>query len=113
MLPRTDRVLHTVAEHEAPARIFNAAGRAELWAAGNGESHGNGHGNGNGSRGSNGKNGSPASSVPESRSSIREVPYVSTSEPVLVFNEHPRRDQSSTTIEDLGSAFSRSGLVRE
>jgi general secretion pathway protein A len=113
MLPRTDRVLQSFEEHEAPARIFNAAGRAELWAAGNGESNVNGHGNGNGSKGSNGKNGSAAGSLPESRSSISEFPYVSTSEPVLVFNEHAYRDQPSTTIEDLGSAFSRSGLVRK
>jgi len=36
MLPRLDRGLQTGAENELPARIFSAAGRAELWAAGEG-----------------------------------------------------------------------------
>ena len=34
MLPRLDRGLQTGEENELPARIFSAAGRAELWAAG-------------------------------------------------------------------------------
>src|SRR5437016_128651 len=45
MVPRTDRLKNSEGR-EGPARIFNAAGRAELWAAGNGDS-----GNGNGSNG--------------------------------------------------------------
>jgi general secretion pathway protein A len=36
MLPRLDRGLQTGEENEMPARIFSAAGRAELWAAGEG-----------------------------------------------------------------------------
>src|SRR6058998_2385797 len=40
MVPRADRLKNSE-EREGPARIFNAAGRAELWAAGNGDS-GNG-----------------------------------------------------------------------
>ncbi|MDQ1637770.1 MAG: ral secretion pathway protein [Pyrinomonadaceae bacterium] len=36
MLPRLDRGLQTSEENELPARIFSAAGRAELWAAGEG-----------------------------------------------------------------------------
>lgn len=36
MLPRSDRGRQTGEEREAPARIFTAAGRAELWAAGTG-----------------------------------------------------------------------------
>jgi general secretion pathway protein A len=36
MLPRLDRGLQTGQENELPARIFSAAGRAELWAAGEG-----------------------------------------------------------------------------
>jgi general secretion pathway protein A len=35
MLPRADRHLPSNEEKEAPARILTAAGRAELWAAGN------------------------------------------------------------------------------
>jgi general secretion pathway protein A len=34
MLPRIDRGIQPGEEREAPARIFSAAGRAELWAAG-------------------------------------------------------------------------------
>src|SRR2546422_3769217 len=40
MVPRADRLKNSE-EREGPARIFNAAGRAELWAAGNGDT-GNG-----------------------------------------------------------------------
>jgi hypothetical protein len=36
MLPRSDTVRQAAEEREAPARIFSAAGRAELWAAGTG-----------------------------------------------------------------------------
>jgi general secretion pathway protein A len=36
MLPRSDTVRQAAEEREAPARIFTAAGRAELWAAGTG-----------------------------------------------------------------------------
>jgi general secretion pathway protein A len=38
MLPRSDRGRQMGEEREAPARIFTAAGRAELWAAGTGSS---------------------------------------------------------------------------
>src|SRR5205814_303853 len=45
MVPRADHLKNSE-EREGPARIFNAAGRAELWAAGNGDSvDGNGNGN--------------------------------------------------------------------
>lgn len=36
MLPRADRGMQPGEERETPAKIFSAAGRAELWAAGNG-----------------------------------------------------------------------------
>ena len=36
MLPRQDRGMQPGEENEIPARIFSAAGRAELWSAGNG-----------------------------------------------------------------------------
>lgn len=39
MLPRADRGRQMGEEREAPARIFTAAGRAELWAAGADEPH--------------------------------------------------------------------------
>src|SRR5262252_301362 len=44
VLPRIAKV----EEREAPARIFPAASRAELWSMGNGHSQGNGNSNGNG-----------------------------------------------------------------
>ena len=84
MVPRTDRLKNSEGR-EGPARIFNAAGRAELWAAGNGDS-----GNGNGSNGE-----FPADAYSFS-------PRVA--EPEIIFNEHARA-QSPTTIEELGSAF--------
>jgi general secretion pathway protein A len=91
MVPRADRLKNNE-EREGPARIFNAAGRAELWAAGNGDS-----GNGNGSNGD-----FPADAYSFS-------PRVA--EPEIIFNEHARA-QSPTTIEELGSAFNASGLGR-
>lgn len=36
MVPRLDRGLQSAEDNELPARIFSAAGRAELWAAGEG-----------------------------------------------------------------------------
>jgi general secretion pathway protein A len=80
LLPR-DRM--PIAEANEAARIFSAAGRAELWAAGNGK--GNGH---------------DAPLTPR-------MP-----EPSIVINEFVRIGESQTTIEDLGAAFSRSGLGR-
>ncbi len=84
VLPRIAKV----EEREAPARIFPAASRAELWSAGS-----NG-GNGNG----------------QDHSS--EFVAISPDEPDIVFNEHSRRHDSQTSIDDLGAAFSRSGLGR-
>jgi len=89
MVPRADR-LKNREEREGPARIFNAAGRAELWAAGNGDS-----GNGNGSNGE----------FPTDAYSFS----TRVAEPEIIFNEHARA-QSPTTIEELGSAFNASGL---
>ena len=73
MLPRIDRVSANGDERESAARIFNAAGRAELWSAGNGD--------------------------------YESAPVVTT--------EFGHREQSHLTIEDLGSAFSLSGLARD
>jgi hypothetical protein len=87
MVPRKDRGIQDADESEAPARIFNAAGRAELWAAGNGEGNGNG-GSGKG-----------AGIAP-------------AAEPDIIYHEYTRHDEASATIEELGSAFSRSGLGR-
>jgi general secretion pathway protein A len=110
VLPRVRKI----EEQEAPARIFHAAGRAELWAAGNGDGNGNGHAKGNGS--SNGK--SSAGKLGEVFSNDRNQPAddffsaVTPSEPDIIFNEYPSLNEGPTTIEELGAAFSRSGLGR-
>ena len=83
LLPRDCKL--PVAEDNDAARIFNAAGRAELWAAGNGNGNGNGH-------------------------DAPQTPRVP--EPSIVINEFVRVGESQTTIEELGAAFSRSGLGR-
>jgi len=72
LLPRTDRVSQNGDDPESAARIFSAAGRGELWAAGNGD---------------------PA--------------------PTLIVNEFARKEQLPISIEELGSAFSLSGLARD
>jgi len=95
-------------ERETPARIFPAAGRAELWAAGNGDANGNGHPNGNGHSNGNGSTSKPANIL-----SIDRAPVAAPApDPDIVVHEYPRLTESSTTIEELGAAFSRSGLGR-
>lgn len=102
VLPR----VQSIEEREAPARIFQAAGRAELWAAGQGGGNGNGQSNGNGSAYKSANAFSTASDC-----SARE-PKLTAPEPDIVFNEYDPLNESPTTIEDLGAAFSRSGLGR-
>ncbi|HKP37109.1 MAG TPA: AAA family ATPase [Pyrinomonadaceae bacterium] len=104
MLPRKDR------EHasEDSVRIFNAAGRAELWAAGNGKESGNGNG-GTGVPPTNHAQDTRAtfgrSEPPENFSLISPAPA-----PELDLNERLRNEPVS--IEELGSAFNRSGFGR-
>jgi len=91
ILPRIAKV----DEREAPARIFPAASRAELWSIGNG-------GNGNGSA---------DSSDSGYESSADEFSLISSENDAdIVVNEYVRSEPS--TIEELGAAFSRSGLGR-
>ncbi len=85
MLPRTDRGRQMGEEREAPARIFTAAGRAELWAAGTGGS-GGGHSQGEGA--------SPLA-MREGREG-RDAAHAGTSE-----------------VDEVGAAFRRSGLMGE
>jgi len=87
VLPRIARV----EEREAPARIFPAASRAELWSIGSG--------NGNG------KHSEPADEPSEF---VRISPAPETD---IIFNEHARND-SETSIDELGAAFRYSGLGR-
>ena len=89
VLPRIAKV----EEREAPARIFPAASRAELW------SIGNSNGNGNGKH----------SEAADERSEFVRI----SSEPDadIIYNEHARND-SETSIDELGTAFRHSGLGR-
>ncbi len=102
MLPRKDRELRS---DENSVRIFNAAGRAELWAAGNG----NGHEHGNGG---NGNDVPPVSHTPRAtfdRSEPAEnFSLISAPEPDNNYSESSK----PVTIEELGSAFNRSGFGR-
>jgi general secretion pathway protein A len=102
VLPRAQNL----EEREVPARIFPAAGRAELWAAGNGDANGNGNGHRNGNGNASTSKSADILSMDRARSAA------STPQPDIVFNEYPRTNESPTTIEELGAAFSRSGLVR-
>ena len=93
ILPRIAKI----EEREAPARIFPAASRAELWSMGNG-------GNGNG-------NGSAHSSYSSHESAAEEFSLISSeNDSDIVVNEYIRSEPA--TIEELGAAFSRSGLGR-
>ncbi|MGZ8847556.1 MAG: ExeA family protein, partial [Pyrinomonadaceae bacterium] len=127
MLPRKDR---NVPNDEGGVRIFNAAGRAELWAAGNGNgdagvspvthardpratrrgSNGNGHGNGNS------LSERPAISTFDRNEPAENFSLISPApEPGIIFNEHsPRNEPSASSfgVEELGSAFNRSGFGR-
>jgi general secretion pathway protein A len=84
MLPRTDRGRQMGEEREAPARIFTAAGRAELWAAGTG---GGGH--------SQGEAASPLA-MREGREGRAGDAHAGTTE-----------------VDEVGAAFRRSGLMGE
>ena len=87
VLPRIAKV----EERESPARIFPAAGRAELWSMGNG---GNGNGNGNG-------NGSSHHESPAGEFSL----ISSESDSDIVFNEAPRRVSESRPVGTSAGEF--------
>ena len=93
MMPRVDRSSQNGEERAAPARIFRAAGRAELWAAGNG-------------------NGDSHFGSDNSVGSDETFTAISTPETDIVYHEYTSRSEAPATIEKLGSAFSRSGLGR-
>jgi len=92
MVPRVDRGAQNSFEREVPARIFNAAGRAELWAAGSGNGNGESHFT--------------------SGDSLETFTPISTPETDIVYQEYTHRNDTPATIEELGSAFGRSGLGR-
>jgi general secretion pathway protein A len=106
MLPSADRGRQMGEEREAPARIFTAAGRAELWATG-------------GAAGST----AAAANVPitdrqaeksAGTSATHNAPH---NTPAVVAAEKPasaeRKDELTTpSAEEVGAAFRRSGLLR-
>ncbi|HWT03711.1 MAG TPA: AAA family ATPase [Pyrinomonadaceae bacterium] len=87
MLPRTDRGRQMGEEREAPARIFTAAGRAELWAAGTGSG---GH--------SQGEAASPLA-MREGREGRDRA--------------EDARPAGAPEVDEVGAAFRRSGLMGE
>ncbi|HYR75340.1 MAG TPA: AAA family ATPase [Pyrinomonadaceae bacterium] len=93
MVPPADRSVQNGEEREAPARIFRAAGRAELWAAGNG-------------------NGDSHFGSDNSVGSDETFTAISTPETDIIYHEYTNRSEAPATVEELGSAFSRSGLGR-
>lgn len=126
ILPR----VQSVEDREAPARIFQAAGRAELWAAGTGEKKSNGNGNGNGHYTGNGNGAAakgtgvpPVNHAQDTRANSvlsmnRDLPpveapaVIKTPDYDIIYRDLPQSIESQTTIEELGAAFSRSGLGR-
>jgi len=93
MLPPVDRGIQTGEERATPARIFSASGRAELWAAGTGEKS------------------APAEYTSSSASG--EGPGRTTYSPATREHAPIDLDQPPTTLDEVGAAFSRSGLARE
>lgn len=108
VLPR----VQSIDEREAPARIFHAAGRAELWAAGNGKGNGNGNGHGNGNSSRSVSKSADVLSMDRGQPGGEYVAPVAAPDSDIIINEYPRLSESSTTIDELGAAFSRSGLGR-
>jgi len=99
MLPRSDRGRQTGEEREAPARIFTAAGRAELWAAGTGES-------GNGSDHSADSTAAADFHHPASSNLAAASPLAMREDVDGGSSQEPPLDAG-----DVGAAFNRSGLT--
>ena len=102
MLPRVDRQPLNIQENEAPARIFKAAGRAELWSAGEGHSNGKEH-----------KSASLDSLAIRTSSVDSHSSSSSTTDADILINEYRRRSDSYVTADELASKYVRSGFGRE
>jgi general secretion pathway protein A len=94
MLPRSERGRQMGEERESQARIFTAAGRAELWSAG-----GAGNSNNN-SSGASGHTQAAAMTMKESAS------------PLAMQEETGPEKAATPDADELGAAFRRSGLMR-
>ena len=101
MLPRLDRHPLNVYEYEAPARIFNAAGRAELWSAGVG------HGNENEPKAA-----SPDSLAPKTSALGSYSSSSSMTDADILINEYRRRGDSYLSTDELTSTSTASSFGR-
>jgi general secretion pathway protein A len=99
MLPRADRGRQMGEETESPARIFTAAGRAELWATGTGPT----------------TVAAPSAATAESVAAQSGPPrqQQQSTPPTAVAVEQAEREEFATpSAEEVGAAFRRSGLLR-
>jgi general secretion pathway protein A len=97
MLPRSERGRQMGEEREAPARIFTAAGRAELWSA-------------TGGTGPTGNtNSNPQSSSAMTSTSAAKPEAAS---PLAMRDEREEQQGATPDADELGAAFRRSGLMR-
>jgi general secretion pathway protein A len=93
MLPRSERGRQMGEEREAQARIFTAAGRAELWSA-------------SGAGSSNNNSGTSASA--QAAAMIRKE----SASPLAMQEETGPEQAATPDADELGTAFRRSGLMR-
>ncbi len=105
MLPRSDRGRQAGEEREAQARIFTAAGRAELWAAGTGASD-NGSDNGNSHSDDSNANAAADFHHPASSNLASASPLAMREDVDGGSSQEPPLDAG-----DVGAAFNRSGLT--
>ncbi|OLE50716.1 MAG: hypothetical protein AUG51_26560 [Acidobacteria bacterium 13_1_20CM_3_53_8] len=100
MLPRADMGRQLGEEREAPARIFTAAGRAELWAAGTGSASG--------------KGASAPAPEPKTRTAAPEQRANTRTKGAETEKRETVSPKGTTTpsADEVGAAFRQSGLMR-
>ncbi|HEX8137464.1 MAG TPA: AAA family ATPase [Pyrinomonadaceae bacterium] len=112
MLPRADRGRQMGEEREAPARIFTAAGRAELWATGATPSSGSLQATEAAAQ----RNAPPppqqSTPAPPQQSSSSAQPVASERRAVEQNVEQSKEEFATPSAEEVGAAFRRSGLLR-
>jgi hypothetical protein len=97
MLPRSDRGRQMGEEREAQARIFTAAGRAELWNAGSG----------------NAQHAAPQAASGNSASATSTTSPMHGAEPATSIATAPAANAPVTpNTDEIGAAFQQSGLLR-
>ncbi len=96
MLPRSDRGRQMGEEREAPARIFTAAGRAELWATGAGG----------------GQQQQQSAVGPTAGTSVESTPSGAQPPRATPVPAAENEELKTPSAEEVGAAFRRSGLLR-